>query len=410
MRKAICSTVLFFLFLPLITHGVKRTDFDQNFYIAKQHLSQRRIKKAMPYLIYLQKAHPENDNIKYLLGLCYAEAEIVNPKAIKLLREASKRTSLQYDPNDLAEKRVPVYVYYYLCIAYAQNKQCDEAEKARLKFLEIYPHKDRYYIDESKEWITSCYDMTIKPEIKELPTFPDFKPFVSEASDSGEGFVKSKIEDSLELESIKEENSPPQILTKAKHYSTSYPLYGIQLGAYNDVIPVSRFKSLKNVDAFMDHDGLIRYVIGHFSLRSQAASLHKIIQNKGYEDAFIVNVNDAKKYREEVVSINNVNIRANQNKKVEFRIQVGAFKEELTKSSAQLYMKIEGIEEVNDQNFTYLTVGDFEFYIEAKAYLQGISDVGIKDAFVVAVSDGQKVPLKDVIGVNELKQNEELNY
>jgi hypothetical protein len=56
------------------------------------------------------------------------------------------------------------------------------------------------------------------------------------------------------------------------------------------------FKSIKNIDAFMDKDGLIRYVVGHFSFQSQAESLLKYIREQGFADAFVVNVNNEKKY------------------------------------------------------------------------------------------------------------------
>jgi hypothetical protein len=39
-------------------------------------------------------------------------------------------------------------------------------------------------------------------------------------------------------------------------------------------------------------------------------------------------------------------------------------------------------------------VGKFKTYLEAKAYCQGIIDVGINDAFVIALSNGKKIPLQ----------------
>mgnify|MGYP005841396539 CR=1 FL=1 len=385
----------------------KESDFSKNFLVAKQYLSHGKIQKALPYLLYLQKQQPKNDNLKYLIGLCYAEAEIVNPKTIELLKEASAKTSLNYNPNDLYEKRVPIYVYYYLSLAYAQNKECENAKTARKKFLKLYPYKDKYYIETSKKWITYCENLSEQPEVKALPTFPDFEPIKPDKKiEISGGLLMSRIADSTATENKeikqKAEITPKKsIKTKLVEYSTNSPLYGVQLGAFSDAIPVRRFKNLKNVDAFRDHDGLIRYVIGHFSYHSQAVSLMEVIRSKGYKDAFIVDVNDERKYKDEVVSINDVNIKANQNEKIEFRIQIGAFKEELTASSAELYMKVEGITEFSDRNFTYLTVGKFEDYKEAKIYLQGITDAGIDDAFVIAVSKGEKIPLQSALGINE---------
>ncbi len=394
------------LFLSVLLLGsnpqkmkLSEDDFQTNFNIAKQHLSQRRIEKAIPYLTYLQKEFPSNANLKYLIGLCYAELNIVNPLTIELLEKAAEKSSLDYDPNSLTEKRVPVYVYYYLCLAYAQNRMCDKAEEARSKFEEIYPYKDPFYLKESSSWIEKCKEMEEVPEEDSIPEYPDFIPFSSDQSGLS-------MEEIIPVDSSREELSsneqaaakinmyPSHVVTKHVEYSTGFPLYGVQLGAFKEVVPVARFKDLKNVDAFMDKDGLIRYVVGHFGIYSQAESLLKVIKEKGYPDAFVVNVNNARKFADEVISIDNVNIKRTLKGKVEYRIQVGAFKDEVPEELAAMYLKIEGIEEVSDKELTYLTVGKYNTYEEAKAYQQGIRDAGISDAFVIALNEGKKIPLQ----------------
>lgn len=381
----------------------KENDFEKNFTIAKQYLSQRKISKALPYLLFLQDKYQNNSNLKYLVGLCYAENEIVNPTTISLLTEASEKVSLNYNPNSLEEDRVPIYVYYYLSLAYSQNRQCEEAEKARQKFLEVYPYKDKYYIDESKKWLNYCYDLNKDPAIVALPSFPEFKPYYSQKieTEESENMLKSSIVDSLVQENKDTfiQKNDRKIVTKKIEYSTRQPLYGVQLGAFKETIPVSRFRSLKNIDAFMDNEGLIRYVIGHFSIHSQAESLLKVIHSKGYEDAFVVNVNVEKKFADEVVSIDDVNIKASFRKKVEYRIQVGAFQDELNETMAKMYLKLEGIQEFSDDQMTYLTVGSYSTYEEAKAYLEGVSDAGIDDAFVIAISENKKIPLQQAINL-----------
>jgi len=377
----------------------QESDFQKNFNIAKRHLSNREISDALPYLLYLNQKNPKNANLKYLIGLCYAELEIINPKTIELLTEASNKTSLEYNPNTIEEQRVPIYVYYYLSIAYAQNKECELAEKNRDIFMDIYPYDDSYYPDESMRWIKNCRAMNAQPEQTPLPNFPDFKPFVSPKKVKP---LATKPEGSVQKTKLvtQEPKSTQDIKTQRLEYSTQSPLYGVQLGAFKEAVPVSRFSELKNVDGFMDKSGWIRYVVGHFSIYSQAEKLQKIIQEKGYTDAFVVNVNQENKFGEEVVSVNNVNIKANAIGKVEYRIQIGAFNEQIPTESAELYFKIEGIEEHREQEVTYLTVGKFKTYAEAKAYSQGIIDVGIVDAFVIAISGRKKIPLQQL---NEFK-------
>jgi tetratricopeptide (TPR) repeat protein len=393
----ICSLTFLLGSAPIFSQ--KQSDFQVNFNIAKQHLSQRRIVKALPYLQYLHKNDPSNENLKYLMGVCYAEAEIVNPKAIELLKSATSRTSLEYDPNSLEEKRSPVYVFYYLSVVYAQNQKCEKAKIAREKFVEIYPHKDQFYIEESAKWIEKCEKMKSPPKTEDFNSTPEFIPYSSQKLEEKKDTIERLLTEKQDRKSEKKRKnkSNPEkndILTKRLEYSTSYPLYGVQLGAYREVVPVSRFKDLKNVDAFMDKEGMIRYVVGHFGIHSQAMSLLEVIKQKGYDDAFVVNVNNEKKFADEVVSVNNVNIRASLTGKIEYKIQIGAFQEQIPNKTASMYLRVEGIQEHREGSLTYLTVGKFKTYQEAKAYEQGIKDAGIDDAFVVALNNGKKISLQ----------------
>lgn len=399
LTSLLILSVILFWNLELVAQK-KVSDFQKNFNIAKQHLSKREIIKALPYLNYLNEKKPENANLKYLIGVCYAEAEIVNPKSIELLEVASSMASLEYDPNSLDETRVPIYVFYYLCLAYAQNGFCDKANNARDQFLEVYPHKDEFYINESEDWIRKCRGEKDKPVIMKIPSFTDFKPYTS----SAKPLKKPRIIPSDTIFKKKEEISMPIIPLKPKEnkvikthrveYSTNSPLYGVQLGAFKEVVPVSRFKQFKNVDAFMDKEGLIRYVVGHFSIHSQAESLLNLIKSKGYSDAFVVNVNDEKMFSDEVISVDNINIRAGIIGRVEYRVQIGAFKEEIPEKTANMFLKIEGIKNFSQGEFTYLTAGSYSTYNEAKAYLQGIKAAGIDDAFVIAINNGKKISLQ----------------
>lgn len=406
MRNFICYLILIPILLTTaeLSAQKKIDDFQKNFYIAKQHLSRREIRKALPYLNYLHEKRPNNANLKYLIGVCYAEGEIINPESILLLESASSSASLEYDPNSLEEERVPIYVFYYLCLAYAQNGFCDKAETARNQFLEVYPHKDEFYINESKRTIKKCRGIKEVPKQDSLPTYENFKPYKSPKKQA----TKPKIIPSdtvfktpKKLVVVKKQKPIAKeqkiIKTNKVEYSTNNPLYGVQLGAFKEVVPVSRFRNLKNVDAFMDKDGLIRYVIGHFSIHSQAESLLGLIKSKGYEDAFVVNVNDEKMFSDEVISVNNINIRAKLIGNVEYRVQVGAFKESIPEKTANIFLKIEGIKSFNQGKLTYLTAGNYKTYKEAKAYLQGIKAAGIEDAFVIALNNGKKISLQQAM-------------
>lgn len=423
MRKL---TLPIIVLLILQLHGLQvlaqkneASDFQENFNIAKQHLSFRRVEKALPYLLYLNKEYPKNANLKYLIGLCYAELEIVNPRSIELLEEAKSKVSLDYNPNTLTEEGSPIYTHYYLTLAYVQNGNCSKAKQSFETFQSIYPYNDEYYLKEGRKQIASCNE-TERPKIESLPTFPNFKPYQSDviadkvpirAHDSekvANEEINTPTPNADSTASAKNTNelgpiyqwvdmTPTKVVSRTVQYSTKTPLYGVQLGAFKEVIPVNRYRDVKNVDAFMDKEGLIRYVVGHFSYKSQARSLLDAIKDKGYKDAFVVNVNIEKKFSETVISIDDFNINASIHEEVEFKVQLGAFQDEIPEDLAEIYFKIEGISEHKDELLTYITVGNFKAYKEAKAYQEGIKATGIDDAFVIAVHRGKKVPLQSAI-------------
>jgi hypothetical protein len=237
-----------------------------------------------------------------------------------------------------------------------------------------------------------------------LPEFPDFKPFSSQPAKVTESFahilpMETPVDPGM-VERVAADTTQLQILTKEKYYTTASPLYGVQVGAFKEVIPVSRFGDLKNVDAFMDKEGLIRYVVGHFGIHSQAESLLKIIREQGYPDAFVVNVNNERKFTEEVVSVNNINIRARGKTTIRYKTQLGAFKDNLSPKTAEIYLKIEGVKEQREGEYTYLITGNFSTYEEAKAYTDGIKASGHEDAFVIAVNNGRKISLEQARNFN----------
>ena len=146
---------------------------------------------------------------------------------------------------------------------------------------------------------------------------------------------------------------------------------------YTEVIPTSRFDQIKNVDAFIDDKGMIRYVVGHFAYKKQAETLLEVIQNSGIPDAFIIDVNNPNKFNQSIVSVNNVNIK---------RGIIG---------KAAKYLIVEGIEETNYEGLTLLLVGQFSTYEDAQQHKIKLQEEGITESFVVAFNNGKKIPIKE---------------
>ena len=84
---------------------------------------------------------------------------------------------------------------------------------------------------------------------------------------------------------------------------------------------------------------------------------------------------------------------------VVFKVQIGAFKEEVPLEIANKFLKIarKGIKNYKDTNgLTIYTVGTYKTYEEANAVkMEVISEGDIKDAFMIAYNDGVKISIEE---------------
>ena len=84
-----------------------------------------------------------------------------------------------------------------------------------------------------------------------------------------------------------------------------------------------------------------------------------------------------------------------------FKVQIGAYREQVPIEQANLFVKLadKDFQFYKDKNgVTIYTAGNFKTYEEAaKLKAELIDNIGVKDAFVVAYKEGQKIPLSEVI-------------
>lgn len=100
------------------------------------------------------------------------------------------------------------------------------------------------------------------------------------------------------------------------------------------------------------------------------------------------------------MSVNNVNLKSGIVGKVVYKIQVGAFKNDIPEAIAATYLTVEGIDETNYEDLTLLLVGQFDHYDDAANHKDKLLLSGINDAFIVAFNNGKK------ISIREAKRNE----
>ncbi|MBL4735840.1 MAG: hypothetical protein JKY18_11000 [Flavobacteriales bacterium] len=357
-------------------------DYRNQFYLAKSYLARGETEKALPIYKDLYKVDSTNSNVSYLLGVCYTEEKEPTKKSIFHLERGTANISQEYDPGVHTELSAPIFAWYYLTIAYSQNGLCAKAMDAAHQFKTLYgSHKNDFYTKDAMRWVASCTSDLLTSE-------------------------PSVVEETVPLTERK-------VVTKKIDYTTKTPLYAVQIGAFSRLVPIWKFDNLSNVDAFMDEDGMIRYVIGHLTYVSQANVLLKAVWEAGYRDAFIVDINSTRKYQgerytEAIVSVDDVSFKSRVSGKVDYRVQVGAFRESIPEDLVQLYLTLEGIKENTSGGLTSLTVGSFYNYDAATAQRKILSELGIPGAFIVAYNYSRKIPVDEANHYLQKSVEEEL--
>jgi hypothetical protein len=89
-----------------------------------------------------------------------------------------------------------------------------------------------------------------------------------------------------------------------------------------------------------------------------------------------------------------------QQDNVAFKVQVGAFKEQVPVELADVFIKIahKDLNHYTDERgIKIYTLGNFKTYEEAAALKAELAkNYGMKDAFIVAFKNGKKVPVSEV--------------
>ena len=379
------NALLRILALTLISTGLiaqKGSDFDQRFITAKDLLYNFNPEDAIPLLLLLEKEDPGNANIHYLIGACYTDFNPDSDLSVKYLEKARNFVSDKYDADSPKERMASVHLYYFLSVAYAQNHRCDEARDANEKFRTLIGQVGGAYIRDAEFWVNGCYTLAA---------------------------VK---EDAAPAEDVRPGEDPyaigkASIVTQNIDYTTTSPLYGVQVGSFSKYVPVGSYDDIKNVDAFIDKNGLVRYVVGSFTFRKQAETLMKVLQESGYRDAFIVDVNKEKRFADRIITVNNISIRNDIRGRVHYRCQIGAFRDSIPREMAEKYVKLDGIMENREGDLTLLSVGRFDTYDEAVLYKKELEKAGIFDAFVVAYNFEEKISIKQARSYQEKQKSEQ---
>jgi hypothetical protein len=225
-------------------------------------------------------------------------------------------------------------------------------------------------------------------------------------------------------------------------------IFAVQIGAFKNQIPNDLFKGLSPLRGETTPQGLIRYQAGKFLKFEEANGVKNDLKKLGYKDAFVVVYKDGQKLsvNEAITQLksNGVNVEINPNETAGittnsnipnantintslgvnnnttnsnpvvsdngtppatkelsttqgmlFTVQIGVYSNSV--SASQLYnLKPIYREQIPSGNYRY-TAGVYSNIDKVKADRQKVNDLGIKDAFVSAYLNGQRIKIAEAL-------------
>ena len=186
-------------------------------------------------------------------------------------------------------------------------------------------------------------------------------------------------------------------------------VFRIQLGAYSKKLSSNVFNGVDDLIVIPAENGLIKYLAGSFTDFTEAAKYKVDMLLKGYNGAFIIAYKNGKRVPLETVgatraapeNIEETNKTSNAINKdlIKFKVQIGAFKNEVPPEIREKFNAIQNIEkQATLSGLTRYSVGSFTDFDKAATFKNEIiNKFGITDAFVVAFFKDQVIPVQEAL-------------
>ena len=343
-------------FCPAIFFAADKNlkEFNEKFDYCMRKMHAEQYVQAIPILDELLKLDSSNANIIYLKSVCLIATNTNTQDAVKGLEYAVKFSSNDYIPSFWKEKHSAIYAHYYLGLGYSVLNKCENAKKSFTQFMEIIGDSTNDYVRIAINRMHNCKEglPTNSQNVSEIPI---------------------------------------------KHVD---PIYAVQIGTFKKNALSKPFPKYPNLKWFMDNNGTIRVVVGSEKIRTRAQVILESVINKGYSDAFIVDLTSTEKFGEEIAEIVPANTTVSSEKqweKIEYKVQIGAYKtrEKMKEDIETKFNKLTEMHPIDDGWLTLLTCGNFKNYVDASKWRNNLIDKGISDAFIIVFKNGVKISTKE---------------
>jgi cell division protein FtsN len=187
--------------------------------------------------------------------------------------------------------------------------------------------------------------------------------------------------------------------TSSSNEDAEKVIYRVQIGAFSSNRPKGTFKG-QDVLEFYTNDNLYKYVTGSSNTYQEAAANRDKLRAMGYEGAFVVAYKSGSRANlsELGVTSNVKNEIVNENVEdinpdlIDFKVQVGIYKNQLPTEVLEMFLSLEDISQTTlESGATRYTSGEFKSYAEAEKYKNSLVERGLTNAFIISSYEGQLI-------------------
>jgi tetratricopeptide (TPR) repeat protein len=232
----------------------------------------------------------------------------------------------------------------------------------------------------------------------------------------------------------------PKVVDPAKKTSPETPVrnsvskinngivYKVQLGAFGSEPSADKLKGIDPVSTEeIPGKSIVRYFGGQFTDKTLADKACLRYKQNGFADAFVVAFNNGKKISmaeaQKMLNVNSDEVKQELEKKptpeqkevstpvvisnpsakklvVELKVQLAALKDQKPTSWKEEHGRKIGsnVDEIHLATGVYVYAsGSFTNYAEASEFLKSVKEKGYKDAFLIGVKEGIKIPVSEAL-------------
>lgn len=319
--------------------------------IARLQIASHHASKAIRTLETLWKEDSSQVNVAYLLGVAYIIKNVKNDEAVRLFEHVDRNFSKLKEVTGVAP---PNHLYYYMVLAYTRANNCQESFAALARFENITDRADQYYLTDGRKWASTCSEPAaklIEPKERITQRKVETRPlkfstgsrlygvqvaallqpqmtYRLEGLNNVEVFVDNngvfryvignfvyRSQAERLLESIKATGYPdafvveitdadlfPLEVLSVDQRSLKAPITGevefrIQLAAFREPLPELVARFYLEIDGIeqVRYDDLTLLLVGKWRDYADAVKFGQSLHEKGFNDAFIIAINDGRK-------------------------------------------------------------------------------------------------------------------